>query len=119
MGGNEGPPGAEPRSDRKNLLALDGACAPLLSANTPEVTEQQMIPQQEEVMEREGAPEIVSGDTMEAGGQQPMSSDPSSEVPDSPPITIRSPSSPVALRKKLRPLTRSHYGFGAFGSPVV
>ena len=75
VGEKKGPPGLERSSGRSNPLALDPACTPLLLGNTAGSAEQHVAPQRGEVKGTGRAPEIVSEDTMEVAGPQPMSSD--------------------------------------------
>ena len=67
---------------------------PLGTTETPGTTEQRVTAEQTEGRGKEGATEVVSGDTSEVVGQQPMSLGPSTEVPDCPPISIQLPFCP-------------------------
>ena len=91
------PPGLDPSSDRYTPLPLGPACAPSQSGKSPGVTKRRVATEQEEGRGNGGAPEVFSADTTEAEGKQPTSLDSSTEVPESPPISLRILFSPSAF----------------------
>ena len=88
---------------RYNPLDSVPACAPLLSGNTPGVTERKVAPRQGEVKGKEGVPEISSEGAIEGEGQRPITVDSSTWVPDSSPISFQLPPSPSPFGRNCAP----------------
>ena len=78
----EGLSGLEPSWGGYNPLDLDPACVLPTSDKNPGVTGQQVAPQKEAVDEKPGAPDNFREDRMEVEGQQPISADFSTDIPD-------------------------------------
>ena len=108
VGGKQGTPGLGLSGDRCHTSALDSACAPVPSGWTP-------APRREAAKGRECVPDPVPEDALEVEGQQPLSSDSSTEVPDSPLVYIRLPSSPPPFGGNCAPSQVSTLDSGQIG----